>query len=149
MLENVQNAQPFADRWLEGAAPTVVAGANCNGVAGAGGVVLIRNVDGICINGANGQITVTFSAALNGTGAATSVALTLALSPGAAPAGGGTPTVLSGTATASVVPANAVVWVCGGSVVDAVAPAVFTAAVLNTAGSGTLLEKYRPATCRV
>lgn len=149
VLENVQNGQPFADRWLDGTSPTTVAGANCNGLAGAGGTVLSRNVDSICINGANGQITITYSAALNGTGGSAGVSSTLAISPGAVPVGGGTPIALAGTANSSVVPANAVILVCGGSVVAAVAAPVFTAANLNTAGSGTLLAKYRPASCRV
>jgi hypothetical protein len=42
-----------------------------------------------------------------------------------------------------------VLVLCGGSLVADVAAPVFTAANLNTAGSGTLLAKYRPASCRV
>ena len=147
--ENVQNGQAFADRWLNGVTQTTVSGANCNGIAGAGAAPLTKYVDGICINGANGQITVTYSSALGGTGASPGSASTLAISPGASPAGGGTATVLAGTATESTVPANAVVWVCGGAVIANVTPAVFTATGLNTSGSGTLLAKYRPASCRL
>ena len=147
--ENAQNAQPFASGWLAGAAPTIVAGANCNGTAGAGTTALSRNVDGICVDGAGGQVTITYNAALGGTGASPAVASTLVLSPGAAPVAGGTAVALTGTATASTVPASSIVWVCGGATVGAVAAPAFTAAGLNTANSGTLLSKYRPASCRI
>ena len=147
--ENAQNAQPFASGWLAGADPTIVAGANCNGITGAGTTALSRNVDEICVNGANGQITITYSSTLGGTGASPAVASTLAISPGASPVAGGVAGVLEGTATASTVPAGAIVWVCGGATLGAVADPVFTAAGLQTAASGTLLAKYRPASCRI
>lgn len=86
---------------------------------------------------------------LNGIGDLPDVSSTLAISPGAVPVAGGTLMALSGTANLSVVSANAVVLVCGGSVIAAVAAPVFTAAILNTVGSGSLLTKYRPASCRV
>ena len=148
VAENAQNGQPFASGWIVGGAAPV-AGLNNNGLAGAGTTALSRNVDNISVNGANGQIIVTYAAGLGGTGASPGVASTLAISPAAPPVGGGTLTVLSGTATASTVPAGGIVWACGGATVGAVAAPVFTAAGLQTAASGTLLAKYRPASCRV
>ena len=146
--ENAQNGQPYASGWLVGGG-AIGAGLNDNGLAGAGAAVLSRNVDNISINSVNGQIIVTYNAALGGTGVAATVA-TLGISPGAAPVGGGAIAVLAGgTATASVVPAGAMVWTCGGAAVGAVVAPVFTAAGLQTAASGTLLAKYRPASCRV
>ncbi|MGQ0710912.1 MAG: pilin [Rhodoferax sp.] len=149
--ENAQNGLAFASGWVLGTAPTIAAGANCNGLGQTGGAAanaLSRNVDSICINGANGQITITYNAAMGGTGVAATVS-TLGIAPGAAPVGGGALTALTGgTATASNVPAGPVVWVCGGAAVGAVAAPVFTAAGLQTAASGTLLAKYRPASCR-
>jgi len=148
VVENSQNAQPFASGWIVGgAAPG--AGLNVNGLTGAGTTALSRNVDLISVNTVNGQIIVTYAATLGGTGAAPAVQSTLAISPGAAPVGGGTLTALAGIATASTVPAGAIVWACGGAVVGAVAVPVFSAAGLQTAASGTLLAKYRPASCRV
>lgn len=145
VAENAQNAQAFASGWMaDGTAP--VAGDNTNGTAAA---PLSRNVDSVSINGANGQITITFAAALNGTGAATGVASTLAISPAARPAAGGAPVALAGTATASTVPPTAIIWACGGATVGTVAAPVFTAAGVQTAASGTLIAKYRPASCRV
>jgi type IV pilus assembly protein PilA len=150
--ENAQNAQPFASGWVLGANPTISATANCNGIGQTGGATasaLSRNVDSICISGANGQVVITYNGpAINGTGAAAAVS-TLAISPGAPPVGGGTPAVLVGTATTSTVPAGAIVWVCGGAVLGAPAVPAFSAAGLQTGNSGTLLAKYRPASCRI
>lgn len=146
VAENAQNAAPFASGWIiGGGAP--VAGANCNGTAGAGATALSRNVNGICINGANGVITITYAGALNGTGAGGAVS-TLAIFPGSPPVGGGTLAALAGTATASTVPSGSITFVCGGATVGAVGAPVFTAAGLQTGNSGTLLAKYRPASCR-
>ena len=146
VAENAQNAQPFASGWIVGGGAPV-AGANCNGTAGAGATALTRNVNGICINGTTGVITVTYNAALNTDGAGG--AGTLGIFPGAAPVGGGTLAALAGTATASTVPTGAIAWVCGGATIGAVAAApTFTAAGLQTAASGTVLAKYRPASCR-
>jgi len=150
--ENAQNGQAFPSGWVLGANPTLVAGANCNGIGQTGGATataLSRNVDSICVNSVNGQITITYNAAMGGTGVAATVS-TLALSPGAAPVGGGTLVALSGgTVTASNVPAGAIVWVCGGAVLGTVVAPTFTAAGLLSTASGSLLLKYRPASCRV
>jgi type IV pilus assembly protein PilA len=146
--ENAQNGQPFASGWIVGGAAPIL-GLNVNGLTGAGTTALSRNVDEISINGANGQIIITYNAPLGGTGAATPVQSTLAISPGAAPAGGGVLVALVGTAANSNVPPSNIVWACGGATVGAVADPVFTAAGLQTANSGTLLAKYRPASCRV
>ena len=145
VAENAQNGQPFASGWrLDNGAP--VAGLNVNGSAAN---PLSRNVDTVSINGANGQIIVTFNGNLNGTGAGGAVS-TLAISPAARAAGGaGVPVVLTGTAAASTVPPTAIVWACGGNAIGAVAAPVFNAAGQQTAASGTLLAKYRPASCRV
>ena len=148
VTENSQNAQPFASGWVvndTAIAPEL----NNNGLLGAGTKVLSRNVDNISINTVNGQIIVTYNSALGGTGASTAAASTLAISPGAAPVAGGAAVALAGSKTASTVPAGAVVWVCGGTKVDAVAAPKFTDAGLNSEGSGTLLSKYRPASCRL
>ena len=145
VAENAQNGQPFASGWTVGGAAPVV-GLNTNGTATA---PLSKVVDSISINGANGQIIVTYAASLNGTGAGGAVS-TLAISPGARIAAGtGSPLVLVGTATASTVPPTAIVWACGGAVVGAVATPAFSALAVQTAASGTLLAKYRPASCRV
>ena len=146
--ENAQNSQPFAAGWLVGGGLPVL-GLNNNGTAGAGTTALSRNVNNISINGVNGQIIITYNALLNGTAVATPVTSTLSLSPGAAPVGGGVPIALIGTATNSNVPPGAIVWVCGGAALGAPAAPVFTAAGLQTALSGTLLAKYRPASCRI
>jgi type IV pilus assembly protein PilA len=144
VAENAQNGQPFASGWrLDNGAP--VAALNVNGAAAN---PLSRNVDTISINGANGQIIVTFNANLNGTGAGG--VSTLGISPAARAAGGaGVPAVLVGNAAASTVPPTAIIWACGGAAVGPVAAPVFNAAGLQTAASGTLLAKYRPASCRV
>ena len=143
--ENAQNGQPFASGWtVGGAAP--VATANTNGTATD---PLTRNVQSISILGSNGQITITYAAVLNGTGAGGAVS-TLAIAPGArVVAGTGAPALLVGTATDSTVPPTGIVWVCGGAAVGDVVVPVFTTAGLQTAASGTLLAKYRPASCRV
>ena len=146
VAENAQNGQPFASGWTVGGAAPVVT-LNTNGSATE---PLSKNVNTVSINGANGQIIVTYNAALNGTGAATAVVSTLAISPGARIAAGtGAPLVLTGTATVSTVPATAIVWACGGAAVGAVATPVFDALAVQTAASGDLLAKYRPASCRV
>jgi type IV pilus assembly protein PilA len=147
VTENAQNAQPFASGWIVAGTPPV-AGLNTNGTAA---LPLSKNVDSISINGENGQIIVTYNLALNGTGAATAVASTLAISPGARVADGtGAPLPLAGTDTASTVPPSAIVWACGGAVLGAVAvPAFDEVTLVQTAASGTLLAKYRPASCRV
>ena len=146
VTENAQNAQPFASGWIVGGGvPT--AGLDTNGTATD---PLSRNVESISINGTNGQIIVTYNAALNGTGAATAVVSTLAISPGARVAAGtGAPAALVGTATNSTVPATAIVWACGGGSIGTVVAPVFDATGAQTAASGTLLAKYRPASCRV
>ena len=146
--ENAQNAQPFSSGWLVGGGAST-AGLDTNGTTD---LPLSRNVNSISINGTNGQIIITYNAALNGTGATVGVASTLAIAPGARNAAGtGNPEALTGTATASTVPANAIIWACGGVNVDTVAAPTFTAAGLRTAsvGSGTLILKFRPASCRV
>ena len=148
VAENAQNGQPFASGWIVGGT-AIAAELNNNGTAGAGATALSRNVDNISVDTRNGQIIVTYAAALGGTGANPAVASTLAISPGAPPVGGGTAAALAGTATASTVPTGAIIWACGGAAVGAVAAPVFTAAGLQTANSGTLLAKYRPASCRV
>lgn len=146
--ENAQNGAAFAAGFKsDGTAPVLAA--NCNGAAGA--TALSKNVNSICINGANGVITISYNAAINGAGTNPAVAATLAISPGAAasvavPA----PVPLVGTALASTVPVAQIYWVCGGAAVGAVAAApVFTTnPLLQTAASGTLLAKFRPASCR-
>jgi type IV pilus assembly protein PilA len=145
--ENAQNGQPFASGWIVGGT-AITTTLNNNGLAGAGTTALSRNVDNISVNTVNGQIIVTYAATLGGTGVAATVA-TLGISPGAAPVGGGTIAPLVGTQTASNVPAGAIVWTCGGALVGGVVAPTFTAAGLQTAASGTLLAKYRPASCRV
>jgi type IV pilus assembly protein PilA len=147
--ENAQNGAPFAAGFVAaGTAP--VAGANCNGAAGA--TALSKNVDSLCVDGTTGIITVAYNASLNGTGVTPAVQSTLAIFPGSVATAGGTtvPVALVGTAAASTVPANQIVWVCGGATIGAVAAApVFTVnPLLQTAASGTLLAKYRPASCR-
>ena len=143
--ENAQNGQPFASGWIVGGGAPVV-GLNTNGSLA---VPLSKNVNTVSINGANGQIIITYNGAMNGTGVGGAVS-TLAISPGARLATGlGSPLVLAGTATASTVPPTAIVWACGGVAVGAVAVPAFTAAAVQTAASGTLLAKFRPASCRV
>jgi type IV pilus assembly protein PilA len=84
--------------------------------------VASRNVTGIAVANASGEITITYATAASGQN------LVLAPRDGAA--------ALTGTATASTVPTNPIVWHC------------------NSAGStkagtkGTLLAKYAPAECR-
>ena len=145
VAENAQNGQPFASGWTAGG---VAPGAalNTNGTAL---LPLSKNVNSISINSVNGQIIVTYNGAMNGTGAGGAVS-TLAISPGARIAAGtGAPLVLAGTATASTVPPSAIVWACGGALVGAVVAPVFSTTAVQTAASGTLLAKYRPASCRV
>jgi type IV pilus assembly protein PilA len=147
VTENAQNGAALAAGFLaSGAAP--LAGANCNGAAGA--TALSKHVDSICINGANGIITISYNAALNGTGVTPAVASTLAIFPGAPATVGGAPVALTGTATGSTLPASSIAWVCGGATIGAVAaaPTFTTNPLLQTAASGTLLAKYRPASCR-
>ena len=146
--ENAQNAQPFASGWIVGGG-AIGATLSNNGTGGAGTTALSRNVDNISINTTNGQIIITYGATLNGTAVSPAVVSTLAMSPGSAGVNGGTIGVLSGTETASTVPAGAIVWSCGGALVGAVVAASFTAAGLQEAASGSLLAKYRPASCRV
>jgi type IV pilus assembly protein PilA len=149
--ENAQNGQPYASGWVIGATPTIQAGLNINGLNQTGGAVanaLSRNVDSISVDSVNGQIIITYNAAMSG--AAVAGVSTLAISPGVSPVGGGPLVALTGgTTTTSIVPASALVWACGGVNVAAPAAPVFTAAGLQTAASGTLLLKYRPASCRV
>jgi type IV pilus assembly protein PilA len=149
VMENVQNGAPFAAGFMAaGTAP--VAGANCNGAAGA--TALSKNVDSLCVDGVTGIITIAYNASLNGTGVTPAVRSTLAIFPGARPAAGGTPVALAGTATNSTAPASLIslVWVCGGATIGAVAaaPTFTTNPIAQTAASGTLLAKYRPASCR-
>ena len=146
VAENAQNGQPFASGFMSnGDAPVI--GANTNGSATN---PLSKNVDSISINGANGVITVTYAAGLNGTGAAAPAVSTLGIFPGARPAAGTTaPVALVGTATDSTVPASAIVWACGGATLGAVGAPTFSDLGVQTAASGTLIAKYRPASCRV
>jgi type IV pilus assembly protein PilA len=63
--ENAQSGQPFASGWIVGGgAPAATL--NTNGTTA---LPLSKNVDTISINGANGQIIVTYNVALGGTGA--------------------------------------------------------------------------------
>ena len=148
VTQNAQNGQAFADTWIVGGA-AIAAGLNNNGLAGAGATTLSRNVDNISIDTRNGQIVITYNALLGGTGAAIAEPSTLAVSPGAASATGGTLLALTGTTSASAIPASAIVWQCGGTVIGAAAAPTFDTAGLQTAASGTLLAKYRSASCRV
>ena len=143
--ENAQNGQPFASGWIVGGgAPGAALNTN-----GATLLPLSKNVNTISIDSTNGQIIVTYNGTLNGTGAGGAVS-TLAISPGARVAAGtANPLPLTGTATASTVPPTAIVWACGGVLVGDVVPPVFNDAAAQTAASGTLLAKYRPASCRV
>ena len=145
--ENAQNGSAFASGF-SAAGSTPALGANCNGAAGA--TALSKNVDSLCIDGGNGVITVSYGAALNGTGTAASPQSTLAITPGAAASAGGAIAALVGTATSSTVPVGQIAWVCGGAAVGTVAaaPTWTTNPLLQTAASGTLLAKYRPANCR-
>jgi len=144
VAENAQNGQPFASGWrVDGAVPVV--GLNINGTAAN---PLSRNVQTLSLNGANGQIIVTFVGAMNGTGAGGAVS-TLAISPASRPAAGGDPALLIGTAAASTVPPTAIIWACGGAAVGAVVAPIFDMLGVQTEASGTLLAKYRPASCRV
>ena len=146
VAENAQNGQPFSTGWIVGGGASTT-GKDTNGTAA---LPLSKNVDSISINGTTGQIIVTYNKALNGTGAEAAAVSTLAISPGARIAAGtGAPVVLAGTDKTSVVPATAIIWACGGAVVDAVADATFSDLGAQTAASGTLLAKYRPASCRV
>jgi type IV pilus assembly protein PilA len=151
--ENAQNGQALASGFnLDGTAPVV--GLNTNGAAGV--TALSKNVNSLSVDGATGTIVIEYSATLGGTGAAPAAESTLALFPGAAVAAGGVPGRLTGTATTSTVPANNIVWVCGGATVGALpaSPIIPTfaqaaaATLTQTANSGTLLAKYRPASCR-
>ena len=145
VTENAQNGQPFASGWIVGGGAPGAA-LNTNGTAL---LPLSKNVDTISINSVTGQIIVTYNGALNGTGAGGAVS-TLAVSPGARVAAGtGAPAVLAGTATASTVPPTAIVWACGGVLVGAVVDPAFDTLAVQTAASGSLLAKYRPASCRV
>ena len=146
VAENAQNSQPFASGWtVGGTAPTATTNTN-----GSAAVPLSKNVDSISIDSTNGQIIITYNKALNGTGVTPAVVSTLAINPGARVAAGtGAPLVLSGTDKVSDVPPTAIVWACGGATVGATAVPVFDALAVQTANSGTLLAKYRPASCRV
>ena len=146
--ENAQNAQPFASGWIVGGG-AIGATLSNNGTGGAGATALSRNVDNVSINTTTGQIIITYGTTLNGTAVSPAAVSTLALSPGSAGVNGGTIGVLVGTTTSSTVPAGAIVWACGGALVGTPATAAFTAAGLQTAASGSLLAKYRPASCRV
>jgi type IV pilus assembly protein PilA len=143
--ENAQNGQPFASGWNVGGG-AIGAALTTNGTTA---LPLSKNVNTISVDTINGQIIVTYNGAMNGTGAGGAVS-TLSISPGARVAAGtGNPLVLVGTTTASTVPPTAIVWACGGAVVGAVIAPVFNAAAVQTVASGSLLAKYRPASCRV
>ena len=146
VAENAQNGQPFASGWtIGGAAPTATVNVN-----GSTAIPLSKNVDTISLDSTNGQIIITYNKTLNGTGASPAVASTLTINPGARVAAGtGAPLVLSGSDTVSTVPPTAIVWSCGGASVGAAATPAFDATNTQTAASGTLLAKYRPASCRV
>ena len=145
VAENAQNAQPFASGWIVGGGP-IGAALSTNGSAA---TPLSRNVDSVSINTINGQIIITYDTTLNGTGAGGAIS-TLAISPGARVAAGtGSPLALTGTTTTSTIPATAIVWACGGAAVGPVAAPAFDATGAMTANSGTLIAKYRPASCRV
>ena len=144
--ENANAGNAYASGFMSNNAAPVV-GANCNGSAAA---PLSKNTDSVCINGTTGVVTVTYVAALAGTGAG-AVVSTLGIFPGAQPAAGGVPVAFAGgTATTSIVPTGAIVWVCGGATAGAVAasPVFTTAPITQTAASGTLLMKFRPSSCR-
>jgi type IV pilus assembly protein PilA len=145
--ENANLGTAYASSFLSDPAAVVSAGANCNGTAAA---PLSKNTDSVCLNGATGVITITYSANMAGTGAG-AVISTLGIFPGAQPAVGGVPVAFAGgTATTSVLPIGAINWVCGGAVLgDVVANPTFTTNPLTqTLASGTLLMKFRPSSCR-
>lgn len=148
VAENAQIGQPFASTWLIGNA-AISASLNNNGVAGVGSTVLTKNVDNISVDTRNGQVIITYNASLGGTGAVPALASTMAISPGSIPVAGGTLVALQSSANQSTVPAGAIVWYCGGAAVGAVVAPAFNAAGAHTAASGTLIAKYRPASCRV
>ena len=86
------------------------------------GFAATRNVSAIAASQANGEITITYTAASgNGT-------LILAPRDGA--------NALAGTATSSTIPTNAMVWNCN------------SVASSKAGTKGTLLGKYAPAECR-
>ena len=147
VTENALNGQPFASTWLVGDG-ALSATLNNNGLASAGSTALTRNVDNISVDTRNGQIIVTYNALLGGTGDNPAALSTLAISPGSPPLAGGTLGALQGTVTASAIPGGAISWYCGGIAMGTVVAPVFTSTALQTAASGTLLAKYRPASCR-
>ena len=109
--ENAANGAPFVSGW-------VAPGAT-------------KNVASVGIAQANGQITITYQAAIDG-------GTTLILTPldGDRAAGA----ALVGTATASTIPANgSITWVCAST-----GSTIANAAV----GKGTIKDKYVPAECR-
>jgi type IV pilus assembly protein PilA len=110
VADNAANSKPY------GAGFTPITAANAT-----------KNVSGLVINPANGQITVTYTpAAGNGT-------LILRPYTGTAAA----PVVLPNSATAGYAPpADTIKWACGAAA--AVPPAV----------AGTLLAKFAPSECR-
>jgi type IV pilus assembly protein PilA len=84
--------------------------------------VTSRNVTGIAVAQANGEITITYAASASGQ--------TLVLAPRDGAAG------LVGTATTSTVPTNPIVWHCN------------SVSSTKLGSKGTLLAKYAPAECR-
>ena len=81
-----------------------------------------RNVSGIAVTQTNGEITITYTASASGQ--------TLVLAPRD---GAG---ALVGTATASTIPTNPIVWHCN------------SVSSTKAGSKGTLLAKYSPAECR-
>ncbi len=145
--ENANAGTAYASSFLSNPAIAVTNAQNCNGSAAA---PLSKYTDSVCINGTTGTITITYSAALAGTGAG-AVISTLGIFPGAQPAVGGAPVAFAGgTATTSIVPTGAINWACGGALLGAVAasPTFTTNPITQTAASGTLLMKFRPSSCR-
>ena len=87
-----------------------------------------RNVQSLSINGSNGQITVTYTAAGGGVAGATLMVTPLI------GAGAGAVNLAAGT-----VPADAIKWICRSA---------GSASIYTNAAAGTLAAKYAPSECR-
>ena len=109
--ENAANGAPFASGWTPPAAT--------------------RNVASVAIGQTNGEITITYDAAIDG-------GKTLILTPLDGARSGGT--LLTGTATASTIPSSgSITWVCA----SASSPAA-----IGNAKKGAINSEYVPAECR-
>jgi type IV pilus assembly protein PilA len=107
--ENAANGAPFDSGWTQPAAT--------------------KNVASVAISSANGEITITYQAAIDG-------GTNLVLSPRD---GGLTGAALAGTATASTIPsAGSITWNC----LSVSSPAT------KSGTKGTIASKYVPAECR-